>query len=346
MLKKWVAASAAVMLLVSGCAKKEEINKHKPRVVENAVKEVKEEPFPYQFPLTGIGTKAEASGRAVAVMVNNHPLARPQSGLHKADIVYEVLAEGDVTRFLAIFQSEKPENIGPVRSARDYYMELAKGYDSFFVAHGYSPEAQDMIKRGFIDNINGMQYDGTLFKRADFRKAPHNSYITYENILAGAEKNGYEMADVPEALPFLTEADAGKLAGAAAKSVNVSYTSTEFDVQYQYDDEKQKYRRYTGGQETTDLDSKESVLLDNLFIVEADHRVIDEAAHKEIDLTSGGKGWLIQKGVANEVQWKNVDGKILPYVNGAAAGLLPGKTWINVIPSKPGISQLVTFGAE
>ena len=135
-------------------------------------------------------------------MVNNHPKARPQSGLSKADIVYEVLAEGDITRFLAIFQSRMPKEIGPVRSARDYYIDLAKGYDSLYVAHGYSPEAKEMLTNGFIDNLNGMQYDGTLFKRASFRKAPHNSYISYEHIKEGAEKNGFDMERPPEALNF------------------------------------------------------------------------------------------------------------------------------------------------
>ena len=94
-----------------------------------------------------MGSSTEIEGRAVAVMINNHPAARPQSGLHKADIVYELLAEGDVTRFLAIFQSEQPDNIGPVRSARSYYIELAKGYDSLYIAHGNSPDAKKMLEK-------------------------------------------------------------------------------------------------------------------------------------------------------------------------------------------------------
>src|SRR5690606_26584180 len=137
----------------------------------------------------------------------------PQSGLHKADVVYEILAEGDITRFLAIFQSEKPEDIGPVRSARDYYIELAKGYDSLYIAHGYSPEAQSMLDSGYIDNLNGLYYDGTLFKRASFRNAPHNSYISYENIMEGAEKNNYEMADAPDSVTFLSKNEVEEIAG-------------------------------------------------------------------------------------------------------------------------------------
>lgn len=79
-------------------------------------------------------------------MINNHPKARPQTGLTEADIVYEVLAEGEVTRFLAIFQSSNPKLIGPVRSSRDYYIELAKGYNSLYIAHGYSPEAKNYLQ--------------------------------------------------------------------------------------------------------------------------------------------------------------------------------------------------------
>ena len=165
-----------------------------------------------------LGVQTEVEGRAVAVMINNHPAARPQSGLNKADIVYELLAEGDVTRFLAIFQSEQPENVGPVRSARNYYIELAKGFDSLYIAHGNSPDAKEMLDNGYIDDLNGIYYDGTLFKRASFRKAPHNSYITYDNILKGANQNGYEMEQAPPSLTFLTEDEVKELAGETSKS--------------------------------------------------------------------------------------------------------------------------------
>ncbi|CAM5214030.1 hypothetical protein UACE39S_04412 [Ureibacillus acetophenoni] len=72
----------------------------------------------------------EANMRPIIATINNHPAARPQSGLGSADVVYEMLAEGDVTRFLALYQSELPEKIGPVRSARDYFIEIALGLDA------------------------------------------------------------------------------------------------------------------------------------------------------------------------------------------------------------------------
>ncbi|PWW17282.1 hypothetical protein DFO73_1289 [Cytobacillus oceanisediminis] len=351
MLKRWIAVSAAAMLLVSGCSSKdkaEEPAKQETEKAEEATKGVSEEKeLPFQFPLTGAGSESEADGRAVAVMVNNHPKARPQSGLDKADIVYEMLAEGDVTRFLAIFQSEQPEEIGPVRSARDYYIELAKGYDSLYIAHGYSPEAKALLDQGYVDSLNGIQYDGILFKRESFRKAPHNSYISFENVLKGAEQNHYSMVNAPASLAFLSKDEAKAIEGKAADSVMVSYLNNElFNVIYEYDEGLEKYKRYSNGELTADYHSGEPVLLDNIFIAEAEHKVVDTAGRRDINLTSGGRGYLLQKGKMTEVEWANKDGRILPVLNGKQAGLVPGKTWINIVPSSPGLEQTVSLESK
>lgn len=348
MLKKWLAVAASVILLVSGCSNKdkaEDDNKETDNIAEEVPKDISEgKELPFHFPLSGVGTAEEVNDRSVAVMINNHPKARPQSGLDKADVVYELLAEGDVTRFLAIFQSEKPEKVGPVRSARDYYIELAKGYDSLYVAHGNSPDAKDLLDSGYIDNLNGLYYDGTLFERASFRKAPHNSYITYENVLKGAEEKQYDMEEAPSPLPFLTKDEMEAIEGEAANSVMVSYLDNDlFNVVYEYDEGQEKYKRYSNDELTADYDSGDPVLLDNIFIVETDHNVVDNKGRREINLTSGGRGYLLQKGNWKEVEWKNIDGRILPILNGKEAGFVPGKTWINFIPSDPGLEQSVSF---
>ncbi|MCS0656416.1 DUF3048 domain-containing protein [Cytobacillus firmus] len=350
MLKRWIAVSAAAMLLVSGCSKEkaEEPAKQETEKAEEATKGVSsEKELPFQYPLTGSGSETEVNGRAVAVMINNHPKARPQSGLNQADVVYEMLAEGDVTRFLAIFQSERPEMIGPVRSSRDYYIELAKGYDSLYIAHGYSPEAKELLDQGYVDNLNGMQYDGTLFKRESFRQAPHNSYISFDNVLKGAKEKNYAMEDEPKSLEFLSKEEVKAIQGEKADSAMISYLDNElFNVIFEYDAGLEKYKRYTNGELTADYKSGEPVLLDNIFIAEADHQVVDSAGRRDINLTTGGKGYLLQKGKVTELQWENIDGRILPVLNGQQAGLVPGKTWINIVPSNPGLEQTVSFEAK
>ncbi|MDQ1004339.1 hypothetical protein QFZ28_004879 [Neobacillus niacini] len=349
-MKKWAVAITVVLFLLSGCNDKEKANGPKQPEKEESEEVIQEEvdhELPYHYPLTGLGSEIETDGRAVAVMINNHPKARPQSGLHKADVVYELLAEGDVTRFLAVFQSEKPDKMGPVRSARDYYIDLAKGLDALFIAHGYSEEARELLESDFVDNLNGMVYDGTLFKRASFREAPHNSYITYGNVLKGAKEKKYSMNQSPPAFQFLSEEDSKSVTGNNAISVKISYSASGvFNSTYEYDELVGKYKRYSDGDQTTDYETKEPILLDNLFIIETTHQVIDEAAHKEIDLQSGGSGYLVQKGKAMEVEWKNDNGLLVPIRNGEVVPFVQGKTWVNVIPTKPGLQSSVSFNVN
>ncbi|MFT8319606.1 MAG: DUF3048 domain-containing protein [Bacillus sp. (in: firmicutes)] len=345
-MKKSIVLLLLVMLLAACSKNPEEVNKHNENhQTGNAEKSDKDvEKLAYTYPLTGLVSAEKSTDRAIGVMINNHPAARPQSGLTKADIVYEVLAEGDITRFLAIFQSEKPETIGPVRSSREYYIELAKAYNTLYIAHGYSPEAKKLLTNGFIDNLNGMQYDGSLFKRASFRVAPHNSYISYSNIVKGAAMNKYEMNKPPSPLVFLKDADIEKITGEKADTIAVQFgKNIQFNSEFKYDSSLQKYLRYSNGQQTVDYDSNEAVAVDNVFIVEAKHSIVDSKGRREINLQSGGKGYLLQKGKWREVEWDNIDGRILPVENDQQIGLVPGKTWIDIIPSNPGIDAAVSL---
>lgn len=353
-MKKWAVAVMTALLVLSGCSNNDKasntVEKEKPAQKADQKSNQKAEEknsLPYTFPLTGKASATNTDGRAVAVMVNNHPLARPQSGLNKADIVYEILAEGDITRFLAVFQSEKPANIGPVRSARAYYIELAKGFNALYIAHGYSPEAKEMLDKGDIDNLNGMAYDGTLFQRASFRKAPHNSYITYDNILKGAKQNKYSMDKNPPAFKFMTQEESKKITGNGANSIMISYSSSHIsDSTFEYDAALGQYKRFSGGEQMIDLETKKPIMLDNVFVIETNHQVVDSAGHKKINLKSGGKGYLFQKGTVNEVDWKNDNGRIVPVKNGEVVPFVQGHTWVNVVPTNPGMAKMVSFNAN
>ncbi|MDQ0272930.1 DUF3048 domain-containing protein [Cytobacillus purgationiresistens] len=345
MLKKWMAVSAITMLLVSGCSKSEtdeDLKDEKSGAPEQAV-DANEEGMP--SPLTGLQDNREEPRRSFAVMINNHPNARPQSGLDKADIVYEMLAEGEVTRFLAIYESEQPQIVGPVRSARDYYIELAKAYDSIFIAHGNSPEAKKLLDQGYVDSLNGLYYDGTLFERVSFRKAPHNSYITFDHIKEGALEKGYDMEIAPSPHLFLTKEEAGQIDGQQATAVSIEYSTKNpfFNVTYQYDESLEKYKRASNDELTVDNDSGDPVLLSNVFIIETPHQVVDGDGRRDIDLSSGGRGYLLQRGRMSEVNWINKEGRILPVIDGKEQGLVQGKTWINVVPADPGLESSIVI---
>ncbi|MGJ9458376.1 DUF3048 domain-containing protein [Oceanobacillus sp. CF4.6] len=298
------------------------------------------------FPLTGIETNEKVDNRIISVMVNNHPAARPQSGLSEADIVFEILAEGMITRLLAFYQSEMTDVIGPVRSAREYYFELANRYEALYVYHGAASFVNDMIANRGINYLDGAIYDndGNLFKRESFRKAPHNSYLLLDAVYDKAEDKGYETAVSHEPLEFLANEEVENLSGNPMKHVKIVYSNNpSWIVEYSYDEANGNYSRSSDGEQTVELNSEEPIVLDNVFIVETSHKVIDDAGRRAVDMESGGNAYLIQKGQVQEVQWENKEGRIVPVKDGELVGFVPGKTWINVVPTNPGMQQSVTF---
>lgn len=333
-------------LLLAACSNKEEVVPveavEEPAVVEEVVEE---EVLPFVTPFTGERVAEEVTMRPVLVTINNHPDARPQSGLTSADVVYEMLAEGDVTRFLAVYQSELPESIGPVRSARSYFIDIASGLDAFYLAHGYSPEAKSMLERRVVDNMNGMHYDGIYFLRSKERRAPHNSYISSEHVVKGADAVGASLLyNKKVAYSFYDEQESVKI-GVATNEVDVKYSNNAlFNSRYVYDAEANRYARFSADVETVDYVSGEPLALANVLFFEMSHRIIDSVGRRDIDISQGGKAYLFQAGMMREVQWKNEDGFLAVIEeDGTDVLLVPGQTWVHFVPTSPGIAQSVTY---
>ncbi|GGJ64616.1 DUF3048 domain-containing protein [Virgibacillus salexigens] len=300
------------------------------------------------YPLTGIESNDAVNNRIIGVMINNHSKARPQTGLSQADIVFEILAEGRITRFLALYQSEMPEVAGPVRSAREYYFELANAYNALYLYHGAATFVDQMIQDREIDHLNGSLYDndGVLFNRESFRDAPHNSYLQLGAVYDKAKEKGYDVTADYEALPFLSEDE--DVTGDTAEHVEIVYSNNSpmEIVEYKYDKRSETYTRYNDRKKTVELESDKPIQPSNVFIIETPHQVIDDAGRRAIDMESGGNAYLIQKGVVQKLQWKNKDGRIVPVKDGKTVAFAPGKTWINVIPATPGLEESVTISNE
>ncbi|HHY73730.1 MAG TPA: DUF3048 domain-containing protein [Bacillus bacterium] len=346
-------------ILVTGCNKNEEASStpNGQPAINDVDLELRGEngrksniPFSNFYPLTGVGTYKEANQRIFAVMINNHPKARPQSGLEKADLVYEILAEGSITRFLAVYQSELPDIIGPVRSARDYYIYLSKGLGAIYVAYGGSPESFHLLQnREITDYIGGIirkgYADDQFFYREKSRTAPHNVYTTNENLIKGAEKRKFSLTQNVKPFTFLTGEEIKSISGEEAKEIVVTYSSS-YKTSFIYNEDLLKYERYVNGVKDKNRETKTPIAVDNLLIIEAPHKVIDDAGRLKIDLNGGGNGYLVQRGVVREIEWKNHDGRIVPYVDGKDAGFVPGHTWVNVIPTRPGLEKMISFQIE
>ncbi|GIN73266.1 putative lipoprotein YerB [Bacillus sp. J14TS2] len=323
-----------ITLVLAACGNAEKDEQQTAPETEDPTPEAEKDQSPFLSPLTGLPVEEATDQRAIAVTMNNQPEARPQSGLSQVDIVYELLAEGSITRLLAIFQSELPERIGPVRSSRDYFIDIAEGFQSLYIAHGYSPSAKKRLLSGEIDQLNGIQYDGTLFERSTDRQAPHNSYISQESIAKGAEDEGYDLDTPPAPLDFLTDKEVESLQGEQAGPIQVAYSQDDlFISNYEYDQEKEKYLRTSNGEQTIDAETNDPIVLDNVIVMETEHQAMDSEGRRSIDLTSGGKALLFQKGLVREIEWKDLDGRPVPYEDGLPAKLVPGRTWISIVPS-------------
>ncbi len=299
------------------------------------------------YPFTGLVADGGVNQRAIAVMVNNQEQARPQTGLSKADIVFEMLTEGNITRFMAIYQSELPDVVGPVRSARESFFELANSYDALYLYSGAANVVFRKLAASGVDYLSGEEYEGgeKLFVREPFRKAPHNLYVQFGEIKGIAEQKGYDLTADYDPLIFLQEGEtvAGDEDGTYAK---INYYSSKPVVEFDYDKASGKYVRLNDGEKTIELESEKPIQVANVFIIEADHEVKDKEQRRDIDLTSGGKAYLLQHGKAQTLEWENRAGRIVPVKDGQVVPFVPGQTWINVVQTvpEPGVDKQVQIG--
>jgi len=284
------------------------------------------------YPFTGEKAEGDASNRAVAVMISNQKQARPQTGLSKADIVFEMLTEGNITRFMALFQSSKPEVVGPVRSAREYFFTLADYYDAMYIFSGAADPVADKLHARDMDYIEGAKYDddGLLFVREPFRKAPHNLYLQYDGIAEVAKSKDFRTTAEYEPMKFLKEGedlpeDREYMDGTYAK---VELFGDKPIIEFEYDDNTKMYTRTQDGEQMVELESEKPVEMSNVFIVQADHEEIDKEGRRAIDVDGGGSAVLLQQGQAQEVTWENQHGRIVPVKDGEVMPFVPGQTWI------------------
>lgn len=286
--------------------------------------------YPYYAPLTGIGTEEELTERPITVMVENSPAARPQSGLHKADLVYEILAEGDITRFIATYQSETADIIGPVRSIRPYFVELGDALDAVIVHAGWSQEAMNMLAERGLNHLDAVYGDHPYYWRSTDRSAPHNLYTSIEKIKEGAEDKGFRKEWNAVSGTFAEEDDV--LDGEDVSTVTMDYLNG-YQVGYEYHEEDELFYRMMAGEEHLDRESGQQITAANVLICRASHTIVDDEGRRHVDVFGPGEGYLLQKGKIKEITWENIGGFIRAFdESGQELPLVPGKTWIQVIP--------------
>jgi hypothetical protein len=287
-------------------------------------------PVPFTAPLTGIGIETPTMDRPIMVMVENTPIARPQTGLNDADVVYEILAEGEITRFVAVYQSQLPVVIGPVRSIRPYFVEIGKGLDAIIVHAGWSQDAMNKIVQLKVDHLDQVYGDDRYYWRDNTRKKPHNLYTSMEKINQAAIDKKFHTEWKNPQLKFISSTDP-KLVGQAVGNITIPYIAG-YEVGYTYNRETGLFSRSMMGEPHKDKISGKTIEAKNVIICEAAHQILDAAGRRAVNIHGPDKGYLLQEGTMKEVTWEEKNGFIRVSDETGELGLLPGKTWIQFVP--------------
>lgn len=276
--------------------------------------------------------------RPIAVMIDNHSDAWPQAGLQDAYMVYEIVVEGGETRLMALFKGANVEKIGPVRSARHYFIDYAMENDAIYTHFGQSPQAASDIKKYSIDDINGIAEDGTTFWRVKDKAAPHNAVTSTKKLLESAQSKKYKTTSTNESVLKYTTDEVNLENGQDAISVTIPHSNLQ-TVKYVYNEENQVYERYARKKVQKDWTTGKTITTKNIIITFCDNYTLTDSENKgRQGLKNIGTfdGYYITNGKAIKIKctknsreekttYKDLDGNIID-VN-------DGNTFVNICPT-------------
>lgn len=342
-----------ITLALASCGKKtaEEFSPEPPSVsAPELTPEATPAPEKIRNPLNGEPIDKDISElRPYAVMLNNIKVALPQCGVSKADIIYEVLAEGDITRFEAIFSNlDGVGTLGSMRSSRPYYIEIALSYDAIYVHAGGSEQAYSDISSKRVNNIDGVRgaYANDTFYRDPSRKkygVEHSLFTTSDKLLECTEKLGYNTkhsGSFDYGLSFSDNVDMGDSA-AGASTVKVSFGGVK-DTSFTYHSDSGCYTGYQYGTDFIDGSTNETVKFKNLLVLFADTKIIDDYGRRSVNLSGTGTGYFMCGGKSVPISW-NRSGTGSPFTyeleDGTPLKLGVGKTYIAIVPTGSNITM-------
>lgn len=325
-MKKFSIVFLVIMLcIVTGCGCNKKGKLEEKKKVKN---EVKEEVKKLQI------INEDSNSRPYAVVINNINVARKaQTGIGDAQVIYEVLAEGGITRFVAIFKDKDTSQIGTVRSARHNFLDIAFEYDAIFVHFGGSVYAYDDIKKLGVNDIDGMN-SKSFWRENPYKLASEHTAYTSLVKLKSEASNKYKTTTSTE-WPLNYSTDEINLDGIAATSIEVPFSNYTKNS-YKYDSETKMYKRYVNGSEHVDMKTKKQYSFKNIIIARMNFGYTDSNYYLDIKDIGSGSGYYITNGKAIEITWSKQDRKsktIYKDKNGNEIKLNDGNTFIEYQPT-------------
>lgn len=309
--------------------------------------------------LTGLDNLSEqAKGkRPVAIMINNIKASLPQYGISQADLMFECLVEGGITRMMAVYADyTKIPSVCSVRSCRYYYPILAQGLDAVYICFGSNETlGTPTLKRLGIDYFNGAEkFDEQLFGRDANRlgkySREHTAYVKGENIPEVLETNGvrtdYLESKDDYIFNFREPGEFKKTSKTACDKVKLSFSNAYYST-FTYDSEKKVYLKQHSGNAHMDTSSGEQLSYTNVFVLETDVSLYGNGPLVQMDW-KGGTGYYITANSARKITWtkksENSNIKIKDAETGKSVKVNPGKSYIGIIDY--GKTTLTSQGAN
>jgi hypothetical protein len=351
------------------------IYKYRAPAEEVGLEEIEKGPKTEECPMNGKlmtrGQKARwESRRPMGVMIENHLDARPQSGLSRADILYEVVAEGGITRFLAIYYCDEAPIMGPVRSARIYYVKLLQEYGQYplyaHVGGANTPgpadalgEVRDLGWDGYND-MNQFAVPFPYYYR-DYDRLPDRAtehtmyastaklwdYAKKERDLTNVDKKGKKWDSGFVSWKFKN--DAVKTARGNTTKISFGfwskYDADNYNVTWQYDRETNSYKRSHGTRPHIDKNTGKPLTAKNIFVVFADESPANDGypgGHLLYDVVGSGDAIFFQDGKAVKGTWRKKDEETrMRFIDtsGAEISIVRGQVFVEILP----IGNKVTY---
>ncbi|MBE5871603.1 MAG: DUF3048 domain-containing protein [Lachnospiraceae bacterium] len=283
--------------------------------------------------------------RPVGVMLSNIKDAQPMSGVGSADVVFEAPVEGEITRFLALFEDyDDLEKIGSCRSCRDYFLYWALEFDAVYCHYGQSSYAVEPLERDYVDNLSGLAAIGsTVYYRTDDRPSPHNAYCSAKGIKEGIKKMKYRenyRSTYAGKFQFAPDGETVSLEENRGTYIAPGYPINKPWFEYNKDDKLYYRYQYDGPQ--IDAETGEQLAFTNVILQYADWVQRDENGYLAFDCHDDGYAIIFTNGTLQEAHWiregDEKTGTIRYYDIGLTheITLNQGKTMVCVVKDKIG----------
>ena len=292
-------------------------------------------------PLTGMPvTETVAKRPVIAVMIDDQSAARPQSGLSQASVVWQAPAEGGIPRYMALFQDTDPKSVGPVRSARIYFIAWASEWRAVYAHVGGSPQALALLRSSqgkgkVVYDADEMRWGGRYLYRIKERRAPHNVYSDAKKIRALAKAVGAKPRDYKAVWQFAPDAPLNERP--KGSKIVVPYLANV--ITYAYDRKSNRWlRSVTGESKQVDAGTRQRIGPKNVVILLMSFAPLNDGSKKhrlEAQFTGKGTAWIATNGKAVKGTWKkdSMTGPTRLFTkDGKPVTLTAGQTFVQVVP--------------